>query len=403
MKRTLSSLLFVTMVACSWSSASWAQSDLGGPGFGRPARLVGEHAELLLRRSNPYRVADPLPADAQQLVEQLQEREAAIQARAAAESQAVREGVIAQMRVLLDRYTKAGDLDHALAIRDRIRALEPAVPFVARPSVPSLYEYRGQVGKTLTITVTGSASGIVWGSDIYTDDSDVSTAAVHAGLLKVGETGAVTITILSGMPAYTGSSRNGITSSSYPSWDGSYHIARANRLTATSTPIERSVPEAAPEMLYGVGRIGDVLTFKLTGSADGYVWGTGPYTDDSKLSSAAVHAGVLDVGQTGLVSVRIVEGQDSYAGASRNGIESRPYSQWERGIVFVSGPKRALKYQVTIEPAAKPDPGTQSHTSSTRNGVASYAWENWYTSFRVERLQPVGPSKDSPDRVLRLR
>src|SRR5690606_14627827 len=65
------------------------------------------------------------------------------------------------------------------------------------PQAPgNLTAYRGQVGQTLTFMVTGAASGSVWGSGVYTDDSSVAAAAVHAGVVRVGETQPVEITIL---------------------------------------------------------------------------------------------------------------------------------------------------------------------------------------------------------------
>src|SRR6185369_1403563 len=62
----------------------------------------------------------------------------------------------------------------------------------------TLKNFRGQLGKTLLFEVTGAANGSVWGSGVYTDDSTLATAAVHAGVLKVGEKGAVKVTILAG-------------------------------------------------------------------------------------------------------------------------------------------------------------------------------------------------------------
>ena len=66
-------------------------------------------------------------------------------------------------------------------------------------------------------TVTGSSSGTVWGSNPYTTDSTLSAAAVHAGLIGVGETAVIRRTVLGELNNFTGSSNNGITSSSYNS------------------------------------------------------------------------------------------------------------------------------------------------------------------------------------------
>ena len=56
---------------------------------------------------------------------------------------------------------------------------------------------RGRIGESFVVHVTGHGNaGAVWGTDMYTDDSATSTAAVHAGVLKPGETGLVKITIV---------------------------------------------------------------------------------------------------------------------------------------------------------------------------------------------------------------
>ena len=77
----------------------------------------------------------------------------------------------------------------------------------------NLTSYRDRVGQSFTFTVTGSNRGSVWGSDIYTDDSSLAAAAVHAGAIGMGETGPVTVTILPGQQSYQGTPANGISSS----------------------------------------------------------------------------------------------------------------------------------------------------------------------------------------------
>lgn len=66
-------------------------------------------------------------------------------------------------------------------------------------------------------------SGSVWGTDIYTDDSAVCAAALHAGI--IGQSGGtVTAVALPGLEAYEGTARNGISSSDYGSWHGSFYF-----------------------------------------------------------------------------------------------------------------------------------------------------------------------------------
>lgn len=86
--------------------------------------------------------------------------------------------------------------------------------------------YRDQNGHQVTYTVGACPSGFsdsVWGTDIYTDDSSVCFAAVHAGAITLSG-GTFTIEIRPGQNDYTGSTRNGITSLSYGSWSGSFIV-----------------------------------------------------------------------------------------------------------------------------------------------------------------------------------
>jgi len=70
--------------------------------------------------------------------------------------------------------------------------------------------------------VTGANGGHVWGTDIYTDDSHVATAAVHAGIVSIGQSKTIHVKIISGQLQYTGSTRNGISTESFGEWEGSY-------------------------------------------------------------------------------------------------------------------------------------------------------------------------------------
>ncbi|WP_442944117.1 LCCL domain-containing protein [Nostoc sp.] len=64
--------------------------------------------------------------------------------------------------------------------------------------------------------------GSIWGTDIYTDDSSICSAAVHAGLISTKQGGKVTIRIKPGQFSYTGTNRNGVTSQNYGSFSGSF-------------------------------------------------------------------------------------------------------------------------------------------------------------------------------------
>jgi hypothetical protein len=71
------------------------------------------------------------------------------------------------------------------------------------------------VGATYYFRITGATEGQIWGTDIYTRDSSLGVAAVHAGLIKPGEAAVLRVTIVKSLPAYPGSARNGVTTSDY--------------------------------------------------------------------------------------------------------------------------------------------------------------------------------------------
>jgi molecular chaperone DnaK len=86
-------------------------------------------------------------------------------------------------------------------------------------------EFRGRDGERVVYDCPpGGSPGSVWGTDVYTDDSSVCTAAVHAGAITVEDGGRVTIEIRPGETAYEGSSRNGIDSADWGSWHGSFVV-----------------------------------------------------------------------------------------------------------------------------------------------------------------------------------
>jgi hypothetical protein len=57
------------------------------------------------------------------------------------------------------------------------------------------------------------------------------------------------------------------------------------------------------------------------------VWGSNPYTDDSSVCRAGVHAGVITVDEGGQVTIRILPGMSWYPGSEANGIRSITWPQ----------------------------------------------------------------------------
>ncbi len=68
----------------------------------------------------------------------------------------------------------------------------------------------------------GSAS--IWGTDSYTTDSSICLAAIHTGVMQKDKGGKITVSIIAGLPAYTGSEKNGVTTSSWNSYEASFTV-----------------------------------------------------------------------------------------------------------------------------------------------------------------------------------
>jgi hypothetical protein len=134
------------------------------------------------------------------------------------------QGLSRKMRVAMAASVDSGSLDPRIsldALRRNLQKGEKDLNLqlrVSRSAIP-----RGALGIGI-VDVVGTNTGSLWGTDVYTDDSSVALAAVHAGLLKVGERGLVQVTMLAGQNSYVGSTRNGVTSTSYGAWAGSFKL-----------------------------------------------------------------------------------------------------------------------------------------------------------------------------------
>ncbi len=87
---------------------------------------------------------------------------------------------------------------------------------------------RGTTASLTCICPQNVSSATVWGGpSSYTDDSDICTAAVHAGIIMASAGGTIAVTPREGQASYRGSTANGVTTLSYGSWVGSYTITGA--------------------------------------------------------------------------------------------------------------------------------------------------------------------------------
>ena len=134
--------------------------------------------------------------------------------------------------------------------------------------------------------------------------------------------------------------------------------------------------------------IGKIYRMTITGG-DGGGWGTDIYTSDSHIPAMAVHAGVIAIGQTKEVYIKIVEGKNSYAGTTRNGVTSSEWGGWDLSFQFVSAP---MSYKATISPG-----GVEwSYT----NPNASWLSGNSRLLIDMRQVGSVDPTKISKVKIL---
>lgn len=179
-----------------------------------------------------------------------------------------------------------------------------------------------------------TSEGSVWGTDVYTADSRICRAALHAG--AIGPSGG-TVTLIGepGRPAYIGVSRNGVVSDNWGAFETSYRFAMTRPAPGTSL-----TPDC-PANFTGAAAAGRPLTCTCSSdaTASGNVWGTDVYTADSKICRAAVHAGAA-TSRGGTVTVVPAPGRPKYAGVFRNGIRTEAWGSFETSFTFDTTSRR---------------------------------------------------------------
>jgi hypothetical protein len=161
--------------------------------------------------------------------------------RLTADTLPVRTFAFGEQRVQLADVRSLGMVGTTVAVQD------------VQPDPGNLLRFQGLVGKSFYFQVTGGApratgrrggggfagsggaagpvavGGVVYGSGTYTTDSTLALAAVHAGVLKEGETGLVKVTVLGPQASFAGTTRNGVTSSAFGFYPASYKVSKAGR------------------------------------------------------------------------------------------------------------------------------------------------------------------------------
>jgi hypothetical protein len=169
----------------------------------------------------------------------------------------------------------------------------------------------------------GFSQGSVWGSGPYTGDSDVCTAALHAGVIGP-DGGKVLATAAEGQQSYTGSMVNGVTTRDWGSYPNSFVFAAAVAATGDVAACD-GYPEDAESLTCGCDA--------AVSDGSGFVWGSSPYSGDSDICTAALHGGLIGP-EGGVVTALRTAGLESYLGSEINGVETFDWSGYSYSFVF---------------------------------------------------------------------
>ena len=97
----------------------------------------------------------------------------------------------------------------------------------AIPAPATMDSYGQQYGKVFTFKLTGNVQGSVWGTNVYTLDSALQAAAIHAGVLKPGQTATVRVRIIQSPQQFVASQQNGVNAAAYGVYStGAYEFVR---------------------------------------------------------------------------------------------------------------------------------------------------------------------------------
>lgn len=203
-----------------------------------------------------------------------------------------------------------------------------------------------------------------WGTDIYTDDSSICTAAVHAGLITPKDGGPVTIEMRPDAGRYAGSVRNGVRTGDWlEPWTGAYVFVRDPETLEPAIAAGSHMQAASWH-----GQAGRVLSFACEPYFQLHtVFGTDIYTDDSYICSAAVHRGLITQRTGGAVTIKLLAGQTSFNASSRNGVTSLALNDWKgQSYMFVATPPGTPPpptAETPVAPARKEGPSASTPSS----------------------------------------
>jgi LCCL domain len=182
----------------------------------------------------------------------------------------------------------------------------------------------------------------VAGTDLYTYDSSICTAAAHKGLITVPSGGKITILIRPGNSFYNGTVRNDISSTQEGERRSSFVFVGSNgqALISSESAYQLINWDKSPYNLGIDNRLNQKFTFICRSNGEiKSIAGTDLYTYDSSICTAAAHQGIITVPDGGKVTVQIKAGSNFYNGTKRNGIQSSQENERRSSFIIIESPK----------------------------------------------------------------
>ena len=233
----------------------------------------------------------------------------------------------------------SGELVQVVLAAKSLQVLTPA-KFGGRGWTATAHQFEGQTGQRFTYVcpVFGPNDDVsgdnVWGTTTYTDDSSVCAATVNYGLITIESGGTVTIEMRAGLASYTGSNRNGTTTESSGRSTGSF-VFIGQPIYNTDVGYGGRGWDAYPSSFPAKNGQRYLYICPPKGGPE-EIFGTGTYTTDSPVCTAAVQEGLITFAKGGNVTIEIEPGIGTYTGSTKNGVTSISGS-WSYGsYVFVT-------------------------------------------------------------------
>jgi len=161
--------------------------------------------------------------------------------------------------------------------------------------------------------------------------------------------------------------------------------------TTTSTTTTSTTTTTTLPLTQGSNGCGPYRAFTVTGTTGGTVWGSGPYTDDSAFGAAAVHAGLIEVGETAVIEPYAVDNYNRYDASSVNGVYTNDYHSGWCGfyIKLLGSPTPVTTTTSTTTTTMVPTTTTSSTTTTTTSTTTTSLAPEIETTIEVSPTTTV--------------